>query len=211
VEAATIDGRLAPRLRSRVLRLLMGLTGLLLARALVVFVASYLLGYRRPCTARIHDEGIVIESSTCLLGRIVRTVATRIPPWKIDRVDREDRFRHAHVLVGALFFLLGVAGGFGLVVEWAWTRFGLYLLLGLGAIALGIAIDLAVVALVPAARGRSTIVIWGGGSIFRIEDVVDGTVDGFTRGFEELSRVRGGSPAGSSATRRELPPRDTPT
>jgi hypothetical protein len=181
----SLEGRLVPRFRSRFLRLLAALSGLLVLKSLARFVGGYLMGYRRPCIVRITDSGLVLDVRTYLAGKLVRETAMHVPPWKLERVDREERFRYAHVLVGALFFLLGVGLGFGLIVEWAWTRAGVYLLLGLGAMALGIALDAAVVFLVPAARKRSALVIVTRTRRFRIEDVDVTSATRFLEALEE--------------------------
>jgi hypothetical protein len=195
----SIEGRLVPRLRSRFLRLVAALTGLLALRSLVRFVGSYVMGYRRPCVVRLEDAGLVLDVTTMLLGKTVRRSTMRVPPWKLERLDREERFRHAHVLVGSFFFLLGIGVGFGFIVEWAWTRFGIYLLMGLGAIALGIALDAAVVFLVPAARGRTALRIVTGSRVFRVDDVDDASADRFIEQAEEWFRKRPSRPPPSSA------------
>ncbi len=195
----SIEGRLVPRLRSRLLRLAAALTGLLVIKSLARFVGSYIMGYRRPCIVRLEDAGLVLDVTTLLLGRTIRRTTMRVPPWKLERLDREERLRHAHVLVGAFFFLLGVSVGFGFVVEWAWTRFGLYLLMGLGAIALGIALDAAVVFLVPATRGRTALRIVTGSRSYRVEDVDDASATRFIEEAEEWFRKKkmGSDPQGS--------------
>jgi hypothetical protein len=198
MEAAHLEGRLVPRQRSRALRLLAALSGLLLARSLARFVGSYLLGFRRPCSARLDESGIEIGWTTQLMGRQVRRTTRRIPPWKVESVEREERFRFAPVLVGALFFLAGLTAGFGLVVEWAFTRFGIYLLMGLGLVMLGIAVDAAVVFLVPAARGQSAIVITAGRERLRIEGLDDGSAERFMERAGELFGRRSGHGGGET-------------
>jgi len=195
----SIEGMLVPRLRSRLLRLAAALTGLLAIKGLARFVGGYIMGYRRPCIVRLEDAGLILDVSTLLMGRTIRRTTMRVPPWKLERLDREERLRHAPVLVGAFFFLLGVSVGFGFVVEWAWTRFGLYLLMGLGAIALGIALDAAVVFLVPATRGRTALRIVTGSRCYRVEDVDDAAATRFIEEAEEWFRTRPSRPPPSSS------------
>jgi len=195
----SIEGRLVPRLRSRLLRLAAALTGLLVLKSLVRSVGAYIMGYRRPCIVRLEDSGLVLDVTTRLLGKTIRKTTMHVPPWKLERLDREERFRHAHVLVGAFFLLLGVGIGFGFIVEWAWTRFGIYLLMGLGAIALGIALDAAVVFLVPAARGRTALHIVTGSRSFRIDDVDDASAARFIEAAEEWFRKKPSRPPSGSA------------
>lgn len=176
----TLDGRLAATRRGRLLGLVTALTGLLIVKAVGAFVGSYLFGFRRPCTLRIDDDGLVLDARTCLLGREIGSSSTRIVPWNVESVAREDRLGSAPVLAGALFFVLGAGLGFGFLVEWAWTRFGVYIILCAALVALGIAIDLVAVYLMPVARRRTSIVVRTRSDRFRVTDVDEGAATRFT-------------------------------
>jgi hypothetical protein len=204
----TLEGRLQPRTRSRVLRVLGALSGVLLLWAAVRLVAGWIMGLRRPCSVSLDESGMVISSRTYLAGRVIRTSSMRITPWNVKAVEREERFRYAHVLAGALFFLLGVGLGFGLFVEWALTRFGMYLLLGLGAVALGVALDLAIVFLVPAVRRRSAVLVYTSRRIWRVDDVVDGNAEAFLEHAERWIE-RNATGTAPPADREKRPRRTT--
>ncbi len=179
MSGSTLEGRLQSRSKSRLLRLLMALTGLLLVVAVARLVSGWILGYKRPCSVTLDEAGMAVDVKTVLAGRMLSTRKLDVPPWKVGTIEREERFRHAHVLVGAMFFLMGAGAGFGLVVEWAFTQFGIYLLMGIGAMVLGIGLDLAVVLVVPSVRRTSAVVIHTDTGTLRVDDVLDGNAERF--------------------------------
>ncbi len=199
----TLDGRLETRSQSRIVRFVMAITGLLLLRFLGNLAAGYLLGYRRPCTLRIDDEGLLLDSRTCLLGRDLSSRSARMPPWSLESVALEKRFRIAPVLVGALFLVLGAVLGFAFLVEWAWTRFGIYLIISAALLALGIAGDLVAVYLVPSAGRKTAIVIRTRSGRIRVTDVDDGAASRFMD--DSVRRIGEWRDRSSSSSSREGP------
>lgn len=175
----TLEGRLVRRVRSRILRFAAGVTGILLAVHIVRFIGAWILGLKTPCSVTLDDTGLVMDSRTYLTGKLIRSRTVRVPTWKVGVISREQRFRYAHILVGLLFFLVGLGLGFAFIVEWAWTQFGLYLLMGLGAIVLGVALDVATLYLVPVVRKRSAVLFFTDMGILVVEDVLDSNAEQF--------------------------------
>lgn len=152
--AVSVDGELAPTPRGPLAMAFFGATGLLLVAGVARLVGRFVLAYRRPTTVERAPSGLVVRTRAELLGKVLRERQIVVPFDGLVRATREVRYPGLPMYVGLLALALGSYLGMGFVMDG--LRAASLSMVGLGALALlvGIAIDFALVSLVPGADSR---------------------------------------------------------
>ena len=152
-------GELAPAPRGAVCTFLLGLCGWLLLSNALRLVARVVLRMRRPTEVSFTPRGIRVRTSTRMLGKVLREKEAVVPLDGLKRVAREVRYGQPGVYAGLVALAVGSYVGF------AWFLDGLRaaslplatagLLIVLG----GVALDFALVSLVPTRKGKCRVII----------------------------------------------------
>ena len=153
-EETRLDGELVAAPRNVIATVLLAVTGLLLAMALVRVFARLALSYRRPAELSLSPKGIRIKTRTELLGRTIREREIHIGRDALVRAVREVRFPRLGLYAGLLALVVGSYIGVGALVDGVRAASPSLLGTGLLLVAAGIGLDLLLSSLGPGARGR---------------------------------------------------------
>jgi hypothetical protein len=158
-EAVVATGELVPAPHGPVAFTLLAMTGILLVLRAGRLVGRWVLRYRRPAEMRFSARGVTVVSKTELLGRTLREHETHMPTEALLYARREVRYPRLAMYAGLFALAVGSYIGVSLFIDG--TRSGSPELLGMGAlvVALGIALDFALVSATPRARGRCRVVL----------------------------------------------------
>jgi hypothetical protein len=158
-EPVTASGELIPPPRGPIAFTLMAVTGVLLLLRAGRLVGRWVLRYRRPAEMRFSARGVTVVSKTELLGRTLREHETHIPMEALLFARREVRYPRLGLYAG--LFALAVGSYFGISLFIDGARAGSPELLGMGAliVAIGVALDFALVNAAPSVRGRCRLVV----------------------------------------------------
>ena len=158
-EPVTASGELIPPPRGPIAFTLMAVTGVLVVLRAARLVGRWVLRYRRPAEMRFSARGVTVVSKTELLGRTLREHEMHIPMEALLFARREVRYPRLGMYAG--LFALAVGSYFGVSLFIDGARAGSPELLGLGAlvVAIGVALDFALVNAAPLARGRCSVVV----------------------------------------------------
>lgn len=158
-EPVTASGELIPPPRGPIAFTLMAVTGVLLLLRAGRFVGRWVLRYRRPAEMRFSPRGVTVVSKTEILGRTLREHETHIPMEALLFARREIRYPRLGLYAGLFALAVGSYLGISLFIDGA--RAGSPELLGMGAlvVAIGVALDFALVNAAPSARGRCRLVV----------------------------------------------------
>ena len=157
--SATLKGTLAPLPRGTFLTFVFAFSGWLIVRSLSLLVARYVLSLKRDARVELTQKGLEVDAKVGLLGRQLRDFSALYPASGLASVTREVRFPSLHVYVGLAALLIGTYAG---VTFLAWGVPGgspRLILYGVGALLLGVVLDLVITSIVPGARGRCRLVI----------------------------------------------------
>lgn len=157
--AAALQGEIAAPPRNAALTILFTVTGWLVVRALAIGVGRLLLGLKRDARIELNASGVEVRSKTELLGRELSNVHTVFPLDGLAIVRRDVRFPSLHVYVGLVALLFGTYLG---VQFLSWGALGGSIRLlsyGFLVLALGVIVDLLLVAIVPGSRGKVRVVL----------------------------------------------------
>ncbi|MFI5302298.1 MAG: hypothetical protein ACHREM_29755 [Polyangiales bacterium] len=131
----------------------------MLLRGIFTLVATTALGLQRPARIDLTPSGVEVKGRVELLGRVIRDISALHPIAGIASIRRDVRFPSLH-LYAAIAALVGGAFSGVAMLAWGTTAQSPRLIaFGLAAILAGILIDLALVVLVPATRGRARVVL----------------------------------------------------
>jgi hypothetical protein len=152
-------GEIVPAPRGPVALVLLGFTGILALLHLGRLLGQVALRYRRPAEIRISSKGVVIHTTTELLGRTLKERDIHIPIEALLRATREIRYPRLALYVGLGALALGSYLGISLFVDGA--RAGSPELLGIGLllVVVGIALDYVLSNVVPSGKRRCRIVL----------------------------------------------------
>jgi hypothetical protein len=137
----------------------MAVTGVLIVLRAARLLGRWVLRYRRPAEMRFSARGVTVVSKTELLGRTLREHETHIPMEALLFARREVRYPRLGLYAGLFALAAGSYFGISLFIDGA--RAGSPELLGMGAliVAIGVALDFALVNAAPSARGRCRVVV----------------------------------------------------
>ncbi len=157
--SASLSGELVPVPLGPVGLVLWSLSGLILVRYLLRFVANVILQRKRPADVTIAHDGVTLRSRLCLLGRTIRESDLHIPLANLAKAERQVRYPRLGLYAGLLALALGTYLGTWLVTDGA--RAGSPSLIGIGAliVASGVAIDFIFSTLLPAGRQKHRLVL----------------------------------------------------
>lgn len=158
-EPVTASGELIPPPRGPIAFTLMAVTGVLIILRVARLIGRWVLRYRRPAEMRFSAKGVTVVSKTELLGRTLREHETHIPMEALLVARREVRYPRLGLYAG--LFALAVGSYFGISLFIDGARAGSPELLGVGAliVAIGVALDFALVNAAPSMRGRCRLVL----------------------------------------------------
>lgn len=156
---AALAGELAAPTRPAWLTVVLALCGWLLVRAIAVGVGRLVLGLKRTARVELNASGLEVRAKTELLGRELSDVHAVFPLSGLSLVRREVRFPSLHVYVGLVALLVGTYLG---VQFLSWGALGgsvRLLSYGFLLLALGVVVDLLLVAIVPGSRGKVRVMV----------------------------------------------------
>lgn len=158
-DAITLKGELVPPPRSRVVFLLLACTGVLAVAHVARLIARAALLYKKPAELSVSSRGITLKTRTELLGRTLRESESHVPVESLLRATRDVKFPRLSMYAGLFALAVGSYLGISLFVDGA--RVGSPELLGVGAllVAVGVALDFALVTLSARGRGRCRLII----------------------------------------------------
>ncbi len=157
------------------LELLQIVSGYLLVRWLVWLAGRYLLGFEVRGTLALAGGRIEYRSLAFLLGREIRKTEETFLARDVVSVGLETRFPHLLLLAGAFGLLLGAIWGLTAVIDGIQAHYVAISVVGLGALALGVLLDIGLGALFGHLGPRTALVftlrsqtLWGPGRRFRL-------------------------------------------
>jgi hypothetical protein len=158
--ASTTFGEMTPRPRGSFLTALASLTGIVILVHLVHFVVRFALAYRKPAEVVLGPEGDVrVRWRTELLGRTLREHDVLLPRLEIARAARDVRYPAVGLYAGLLALTVGSFVGVSTIVDGVRAGSPSIWEVGLGLIALGIAIDFVLSSLSPGRAGRCRVLL----------------------------------------------------
>jgi hypothetical protein len=185
-----LEGEISRRSSGKFLRFILAVMGVLLLRALVLFLFTYILGFRRKGTITSDGSTLKVEMESFMLGRKVRTSMTHVPVRNIIYIRTDESAGVLPVLGATLGLVTGLLLGFIFLVEWSTTLLGIYIIIGFGCILAGIAIDLLVSFIVPRIRGRRSLSFATRTDIFRLTAVRGDQLASFMDAWSNLMIVK---------------------
>jgi hypothetical protein len=157
--SAAVVGRAGGRPAGRIRRLVALCSGYALLRAVASAVGRYLLGYRRTVDVSLAAKGVVCKKKVELLGKTIQEGEELVPWSGLASVEREQRYPYIYLLVGVGGLALGAIWGVLRIFDGIRGAYAPLALIGLLAIALGVAFDLGLSTLWPARRGRVSLTL----------------------------------------------------
>ncbi len=156
---ASLSGEMAPAPRGLVATFLLGLTGWLLVSHFWRLLARFALQYRRPVHLRLTTNGVVVKSTTKLLGRVLRETEVVIPIEGLARATREVRFPRAAMYAGLLALAIGSYFGVSWFVDGVRASSFSLVATGVVMMALGVALEFLLLSLSPGRAGKCRLVL----------------------------------------------------
>jgi hypothetical protein len=153
-----LAGEIAPAPRGPLATFFLGLVGWLLVSHVARLVGRFALQYRRPAEVRVTRQGIQVRSTTQMLGKVLRESETLIPLDGLVRATREVRFPRLGTYAGLVTLAIGSYVGVSWFIDgirsgsFSLATVGLLIILG------GVALDFALVSLLPGRKGRCRVV-----------------------------------------------------
>ena len=157
--AASLQGEIAAAPRNALVTIAFALSGWLVVRAVAIAIGRLLLGLKRDARIELNASGVEVRAKTELLGRELSNVHSIFPLGGLAIVKRDVRFPSLHVYVGLVALLFGTYLG---VQFLSWGALGGSIRLlsyGFLLLALGVIVDLLLVAIVPGSRGKVRVVV----------------------------------------------------
>jgi len=156
---ASLSGEMAPAPRGLVATFVLGLSGWLLVSHLWRLLARFALQYRRPVHLRVTTNGVVVKSTTKLLGRVLRETEVVIPIEGLARATREVRFPRAAMYAGLLALAIGSYFGVSWFVDGVRASSFSLVATGVVMMALGVALEFLLLSLSPGRAGKCRLVL----------------------------------------------------
>jgi hypothetical protein len=147
-------GELTPAPRGPIATTLLAFTGILFVIHAVRVIARVALAYRRPAEVTLSDAGVRVKTRTMMLGRTLREHEHAIVRTGLVRVVREVRYPRVAFYAGLLALAIGSYLGVRTFVDGVRAASPSLLLVGLVAVAVGVAADFFFDSLAPGSRGR---------------------------------------------------------
>lgn len=135
------------------------LTGLILVRYALRWLARHLLRLRRPAELRVSAAGVTVASRVDLLGRTVRSAEAHIPRANLARAVREVRYPRLALYAGLLALAVGTYLGASLFVDGVRAGSPSLLALGAAVFGLGLLVDLIFGVVLPGRQGKVRVII----------------------------------------------------
>ena len=180
----TVEGELSRMPTWSPFRIFATVTGLLLLRAVLVFVGRYLIALRGY--GRLSFDGKVLQLSKewTLLGRTIRRSVTVFPIRRVDAVKFENRQRYLYLLVGFGFLTVGTLVGAQWFLDGLRAGYPYLTLVGAGVVLIGILLDLALYLFFPFKKGNSYLLIASGPWLTRLRGVDAAAAKQFIAGIQ---------------------------
>jgi hypothetical protein len=148
-------GEWAPAPRGTVATIVMSLTGVSLVLHASRLLARLALAHRRPAEVLLSEDGSVrIKWRVELLGRTLTERDVLLRPPGLGRAAREVRYPRLLLYAALLALVAGSYVGVRALVDGVRAGSTSLIAMGLLAIAVGLALDLALTSIAPGARGR---------------------------------------------------------
>jgi len=158
--AVHLEGDVAWLPSGRVATLALGISGILTALYIVRAASRIGLGYRHRANVAYCSHRLEITSTVRLAGRRLRERTVAFGPGAIDAVVRQARYPRLGLYAGLLAVIAGSALGMRTLVDGVIGESPSLALTGLGLIAAGIAMDLALRSLFPGVRAQVELCIY---------------------------------------------------
>jgi hypothetical protein len=158
--ASSARGEMAPKPRGSLATIALGVTGIVLLVHVARLVARFGLAYRKPAEVALGTQGdIRIRWRTEILGRTVAEHDVLLPNAQIARAVRDVRYPSLALYVGLLALASGSFVGVSTLVYGARVGSPSVIAIGIGFVALGIAIDFILSSLAPGRLGRCRMLV----------------------------------------------------
>jgi hypothetical protein len=139
----SVAGVLEPQPLGRLGRGLVYGTGLFLLRPLA-WLLHQLVGWRRTATVAWDGQTLAVHSELRLLGLRLRSEAESLAPSRVVSLAVTESAAPEPLVVGGLAVLVGLVWGVWRIAEGLYGHSTGLVLMGVGAIAIGAAVDLAI-------------------------------------------------------------------
>ena len=156
--SSLLAGELSAPPRGPVATFVLGLFGWLLVSHVARLFGRFALQYRRPAEVSITAEGVKVRSTTKLLGKVVRESETLIPLDGLARATREVRFPRLGTYAGLVALAVGSFIGVSWFIDGIRSASFSLAIVGLLVVLAGVALDFALVSLLPGRKGRCRLV-----------------------------------------------------
>ncbi len=159
VPDTALSGEIAAVPRGPVATLFLGLCGWLLVSNVARLLARLALQYRRPVELRVTAKGVLVKSSTRLLGKVLRESESLLPLGGLARATREVRFPRAATYAGLLALAVGSYVGVSWFVDGVRASSFSLAATGLLVMALGIGLDFLLLSVLPGRQGKCRLLL----------------------------------------------------
>ncbi len=158
-EGLVLKGQAGGRLMPGPVRVIMALTGLSLVVGLVKLFMRWVLGFKREGRVVVEAGDLSVEETTRFAGREIKSARERFGKAEVVSARLETRYPYLPTLVGLAGLGLGVVLGLLWLLDGIQGEFTPWILAGVGALLLGVALDLAMTAVASSMPGRTTVVL----------------------------------------------------
>jgi len=200
----TVAGDVLRPARGALVTLLQALVGWSLLRGVVLFVGRLLLGARHQGQLSLEGETLHLQRRRRLLGRVVRERQDTVALTALQGWGGDHRRSTALLLLGVLAFCSGSIAGLFVMLDSLRAGFPLFALVGLLIVGIGVALDLATLALYDLGAGRSTLwLLLPGQEVVRLASVPAGPARQLIAAIQE-DRHRGSPLQAASMAERAV-------
>ena len=140
-EPLVLSAEVVRRPRSPLVLLLLTVTLILPAVALLSLLGRYAFHMRRPAELRISGDGVTVDSRMQLFGKTLRETKLFIPRAGLARIAREVRYPRLATYAGIATLLVGSYVGVRLVIDGARAGAPEFLGIGVAVLVVALAVD----------------------------------------------------------------------
>lgn len=154
-----VEGRVESKPLPRLVKILLGVTGLSLVIYLVWMVLRLVLGLKREGRLLIDGDSVTMEEEVRFVGREIRASRERFSRPDVLSVRLEQRYPYLLTLMGLLCLLFGVAAGVFLLLDGFQGEFTPWIISGVGLLMAGVILDLVFTTLSASLPGQAALIV----------------------------------------------------
>jgi len=184
-----LEGNFSHYYSGKIVRFLMGITGISFLKAIILFFLRYVIGFKRKCFLFSDEKNYLIEVRIFLLGFELKKTKFFIPRESIVTIRIDESLSFLPILGIAGGLITGLLLGFIFLVEWSLTLFGRYIILCFLCILFGIGVEIAFGVLIPRFKKKRSVQLITKTHTYRISGVDEKKLDLFVESFKNFQAI----------------------